>query len=118
MRTSSRADQGLSLTRSLPLESETSLFILVSVLDVIFTYLLLAGGTVFEANPIAAWFIDGWGVKGMVGFKFSMLVVICLTVQVIAMVRLRTARRIMNFATFITGAVVAYSGVLLVVSMA
>ncbi|QDT36957.1 DUF5658 family protein [Stratiformator vulcanicus] len=111
-----RRHGGLLLTRSIPLESETAFFILVSVCDVIFTAFLLAGGTAFEANPIANWFIEGWGLNGMVGFKFGMIAFICLVVQMIAAARLHVARRILNFATYITGAVVLYSGVLLLIA--
>ena len=55
-------------------QQEMLRFVLVSTLDVFMTYVLLRqpGGRFMESNPIARYFIYGWGVKGMVGFKLSM----------------------------------------------
>ncbi|HID22856.1 MAG TPA: hypothetical protein EYP14_10720, partial [Planctomycetaceae bacterium] len=92
--------------RDLPLERETALFIFVSALDVFMTYVLLRhsaeGRTVHiftESNAIARYFLNHWGIKGMVIFKFAMVAVITVLTQLIAMRRLETARRLLTVAT-------------------
>jgi hypothetical protein len=102
--------------RSLPLEHETVVFILVSALDVFLTYLLLshseAGLTTVrfvESNAVARFFLHGWGPRGMVYFKFVMVAVVTVIAQVIARRRIETARRLLNVATLIVGGVVIYS---------
>ncbi|MEX2287719.1 MAG: DUF5658 family protein [Planctomycetaceae bacterium] len=101
--------------RALPLERETSLFILVSAIDVFMTYILLrhehpAGEQFFyESNPFADYFFSGWGVRGMVYFKFAMVAVVTLTCQLIARERLAIARWLLLFATAVSCCVVLYS---------
>lgn len=105
--------------RRLPLEHETAIYLLVSAFDVFMTYLLLrndrapeSGQYFFEANPIARFFLHHWGMKGMVYFKFTVVAFVCVLAQVIAARRLETARRLLNVASLIVGAVVVYSLVL------
>lgn len=93
----------------LPLENETAWFVLVSVLDVVLTYLLLRLPHYREANPIAAFFINHWGIRGMVYFKFFMVGFVTLITQVIARSREDTARRVLQFATVVVAGVVIYS---------
>ena len=95
--------------RRLPLESETATFILANALDVFLTVLLLYRGTHGEGNPLAKWFLDRWGVAGMVYFKFGMVAFVCVIAQVIARRRPATARRLLYATTAMVGAVVAYS---------
>ncbi|MEZ6065071.1 MAG: DUF5658 family protein [Planctomycetaceae bacterium] len=98
-----------SLLGHLPLESETSAFILVNVLDYIMTYLLLMQGF-YEANPIARYFIESWGpVKGMLGFKLTIVTIVCVIAQVVALKRLDYGRFILLVGTVATGGVVVYS---------
>ena len=99
--------------RHLPLESETAWFILVSAFDFWLTYYLLTTGGFGESNPIARFFIYGWGIKGMLYFKFAMVTFIVLIAQVIATQKPDTARRILSFATIAVAAVVIYSLTLL-----
>lgn len=93
----------------LPLDTETTRFVLVSALDVIVTWLLIRQPDFTEANPIALFFINHWGVKGMVWFKFGLVAFVCVLTQVIARRKPETARRLMNFAALVAGAVVLYS---------
>ena len=96
--------------RELPLETETSWFILVSLLDVLMTWFLLSqGGRFYESNPVARWFIYGWGVKGMVYFKFGMVAFICVITQIIALKRPETAKGILYLGTTVVAGVVIYS---------
>ncbi len=97
------------LARELPLEAETVRFLIVSIGDIVLTYYLLWGGGFTEANPIAGFFINHWGDKGMVYFKFSMVSVVAVIAQIIARKRLETARRLLNFATVVVTIVLLYS---------
>lgn len=107
----------LLLRRQLPLESETTRFIFVSLLDFFLTYLLIRQPGFTEGNPIARYFLYGWGVRGMLYFKLAMVAFIAVLVQIIAAYRFETARRLMNLATLIVTGVVIYSTTLLMRSL-
>ncbi len=98
----------------LPLETETTIFILVNLLDFFVTYwLLMAGGMgnmrFVESNPVARYFIESWGpVKGMLGFKLALVTFVCLVAQVIALQREDLGRKVLIFGTLATGGVVVY----------
>ena len=105
---------------SLPLERETSLFIMVSALDVFMTYMLLryshdgrTNAVIRESNPIAAFFFSRWGMRGMVYFKFGLVAVVAVIAQVVARERIETARWLLNIGTIVVGGVVIYSLILL-----
>lgn len=98
----------------LPLENETTWFVLVSALDVFLTYLLIRQPHYTEANPIAAFFINHWGIRGMVYFKFFMVAFVAVITQIIARTREDIARRVLQFATVVVGGVVIYSLSLLI----
>lgn len=100
----------------MPLERETMVFVLASALDVFMTYILLSAGTdrntrmyFVESNPIARFFLDGWGVRGLIYFKFGMVAFVSIIVQIIATKRLETARWVLRFATTVVACVVIYS---------
>lgn len=97
------------------LEVETGLFVIASALDAIMTYYLLNHEyiTFTESNPIARFFIDGWGLKGLVLFKFSLVVFVAMICQIIARIKLPVARRVMQFSTAVVTGVVIYSVLLL-----
>ena len=104
------------LGKQLPLEWETTLFILASALDVFMTWILLyyyADDGFFESNPIAGFFLDSWGPRGMVYFKFAMVAFVAVLCQIIAIKREDIARRILYFATGLVSCVVIYSFTLL-----
>jgi hypothetical protein len=99
----------------LPLERETCWFILVSVLDIVMTYFLLRKrGQFQEGNPVARYYIDRWGIKGMVYFKFGMVTFISVIAQIIALKNRSAARWILVFGTLVVSGVVIYSLFLLV----
>lgn len=107
--------------RELPFETETCLFVLVSLLDLFMTFLLLffssrgmMRNVVVESNPIAQYFISGWGTLGLVWFKIATVTVIVLVVQIIGTRRPTVAQIVLNLATLFVGSVVVYSGFLLV----
>lgn len=96
--------------RQLPLETETSFFVLANALDVVLTYLLLQHGPEFqESNPAANWILIMFGFKGMVYFKFALVAFVTVISQIIARTNIKTARRLLNIGTAIVGMVVAYS---------
>lgn len=92
-------------------QQETLLFVLVSAMDVFMTYILLsqAGGGFVESNPVARYFIAGWGTKGMVYFKFGMVAFVCVLSQIIARRRPQVARWLLIGATIVSAVVVVYS---------
>lgn len=95
----------------LPLETETTVFILVSLLDFFVTYwLLITHHRFFESNPVARFFIESWGpVKGMLGFKLAVVTFVCVVAQLIAIRREDLGRKVLLFGTVATGSVVVYS---------
>ena len=104
----------------LPLETETCRFVLTSLLDLFMTFLLLyfsnrgmMRNVVVESNPIAQYFISGWGTLGLVWFKIAMVTIIVLIAQIIATKRLLLAQCVLNGSTLLVGSVVAYSAFLL-----
>ncbi len=103
------------LLGSLPLEEETTIFILVNVLDYFMTYYLLlygghAGRQFSERNPVARYFIDNWGpVKGMLGFKLALVTFVCVIAQVIALRSIKKGAFVLKFGTLAVAVVVGYS---------
>ena len=93
----------------LPLERETCIFILVNALDVFMTYLLLVTGNFRESNQLANYFIAGWGIKGMVYFKFTLVAVVTVIAQIVARKKMSTGRNLLNFGSLIVAGVVIYS---------
>ena len=99
----------------LPLQRESALFLIVSVLDVMMTYMLLddqagvPGRVVFyESNPVARYFLEGWGLRGIVFFKFAMVMVVEVIAHAIAIKKVEVARRLLEFGTLVVSAVVIY----------
>ena len=103
----------LIFRRQLPLETETTVFIFVSALDIFMTWTLLTHGGFIESNPLARYFLDHWGKKGFVGFKFAMVAFICLITQIIALKKPETARNVLNLGSVVVFFVVVYSLTLL-----
>ena len=104
----------------LPLETETCRFVLISLFDLFMTFLLLyfsnrgmMRNVVVESNPVARYFISGWGTMGLVWFKIGMVTLIVLATQVVATRRPSVAQLVLNGATLFVGSVVVYSAYLL-----
>ena len=105
---------------SLPLQRESALFLIVNVLDVMMTYLMLSdvpepdGRVMFyESNPVARWFFVKWELSGIVVLKFTMVAVVEVIAQIIAIRRLQLGRRLLEFGTLVVALVVLYSMYLL-----
>ncbi len=97
----------------IPLETETATFVLLSALDVLLTSLLLSGDGE-ELNPIADFFYHRWQTNGLVMFKFVMVALVTVVIQIIARQHIEAARKVSIFACILVGAVVVYSTGLLV----
>ncbi len=92
----------------LPLQTETTTFILVNCLDIFLTYLLLTLGAI-EANPIAAYFMQRHGFNGAIAYKLIIVTFVVVTAQVVAIKKLNTARSLLIGGTLLVGCVVVYS---------
>ena len=101
------------LTGELPLQNETTTFILIGTFDIFMTYMLLRNGAI-EANPIANFFFLRWGFKGMVAFKMATIALVTVLAQVIAQFKMRTAKNLLIGGSILIGLVVIYSFGLLV----
>jgi Domain of unknown function (DUF5658) len=104
----------------LPLQRESALFLLASVLDVMMTYLMLwdvpepEGRVMFyESNPVARWFLKDWGLTGIIAFKFTMVAVVEVIAHIVALRQLQVGRRLLEFGTIVVSLVVLYSMYLL-----
>ena len=99
------------ITGQLPLERETSAFILVNVIDFFMTYLMISvDPNVVEGNPVAAYFLYRWGpFKGMLIFKLSLVTFVCIITQIVALKNVRLARWVLNFGSVVVTGVILYS---------
>jgi hypothetical protein len=105
---------------ALPLQRESALFVIVSVLDVMMTYMMLSdvpepdGQAMFyESNPVARYVFYRWNLPGIVIFKFSMVAVVEVIAQIVAIRNLHLGRRLLEFGTLVVALVVLYSMYLL-----
>ena len=98
--------------RQLPLQSETSLFILVNMLDFFCTYMLLQLHAM-EANPFANYFFVHWGFAGMLFFKLLSVAFVCILAQYIAHHHPHYGRAVLIIGIAVVGLVVLYSLLLL-----
>lgn len=101
------------LTGKLPLQDQTTYFILVNALDIFLTYLHLRSGNI-ESNPLANFFFKNWNIIGMVAFKMTIVASVCVIAQIVALKSLQKGSRLLNFGTAFIGCVVLYSIWLLV----
>ncbi len=88
---------------------EVWLFGVFSAADIALTYVLIGYYGHVEGNPIAAWFVEGWGLKGMVWFKAGMMGVVLGACHFVLPHRSQVARTIMRLGVLAAFAVVAYS---------
>ncbi|MCP4775856.1 MAG: J domain-containing protein [Planctomycetaceae bacterium] len=97
-------------TGQLPLQNQTTVFILINCLDIFMTHrLLFSVEGARETNPFAQFFIDQYGFNGAIAFKLLIVSVVCVIAQIVAIKKVRTARFLLNAGSTITGIVVVYS---------
>jgi hypothetical protein len=94
----------------LPLESETNVFIFVNLADFFMTYWMIWSGKFHERNPIARWFLEGWGLtKGLLMYKLVLTGIVCLIAQLVYPKRPAVARLLLNCGSLAVFGVVLYS---------
>jgi hypothetical protein len=97
-----------------PFEHETSLYLLVSVLDFLMTFWMLnhrgEGPLRFvESNRVASYFLDRWGTQGLFSFKIAAIVFVLLLTIIIGERRPGAARFVLWLGILATGFTVVYS---------
>ena len=82
-------------------ENHYTWFILVSALDVMFTWIVLhAGGR--EANALAAAVLNRFGLGGMVVFKFALVIFVIVLCEIIGRRSRSAGRRLATWAVGLT----------------
>jgi hypothetical protein len=76
-------------------------FVFLSVLDVLLTWLILAASGV-EANPVAAAVIDRFGFRGMIVYKFALMVVVIVLCERVGRRNDRAGRRVITLGVAVT----------------
>ena len=102
--------------RGFPLETEISWFVLVSILDIVTTFLALrysAEGrlqaTIVESNPVAVWVLSRWGIVGMGIFKLAMTGLVVTIAVGIESRRPKVSRLLLWGGTAVVATVVIHS---------
>ena len=95
--------------QQLPLQNETTLFILLNVMDIFLTYLLIAGAGGQEVNPVANFFLRMGGFSALIAYKMSLVAFVCVVAQFIAKRNMLYARAIFWIGIAVVGFVVFYS---------
>ena len=95
----------------LRLETETAWFILLSLCDIVATFLLLRRSDVrfVESNLIARWFFEGWGFVGMIWFKAGMMATVVIIAQIVAVKHPGTTKRLLALGCIVAVFVFVYS---------
>lgn len=106
--TAELSKRGNFLFRQLPLQTETSWFILINVLDLVLTNILLQRNAI-EANPLANMVFVYYGFVGMIAFKLVSVLFVCLAAQIIATKSHSKAKWLLWFGCAVVGAVLIYS---------
>ena len=87
----------------------TWIYLALSGLDIFLTYQLLVRLDHVEANPLARYFIDGWGLKGMVWFKLGMTAFVLALVHTLLQKREIYAQAVVRLGVAVVFAVDCYS---------
>ena len=92
---------------------ETTLFVVVSVFDLLMTHRLIRTGRFRESNPVARYFYDHWDMNGLVYFKMAMVAFVVVLTQAIAHRHPGRANFVLRLAICVVSVVVIYSLLLL-----
>src|SRR5262249_5584973 len=89
------------------------LFVVLSVADLVITFLLIKGAQghikVSEGNPIAGAWYANYGWPGMIIFKVGIIALVGAVGVYISLHRPDTGRRVLTFACLVVALVVIYS---------
>jgi len=89
-------------------------YVLLASLDVMLTAVILAAGG-YEMNLLADRVLHRWGLPGLVGFKFSLVLLVVAICEVVGRRNDRTGRKLAEWAVAITAIPVVVSLVQLLV---
>jgi hypothetical protein len=103
----------MKVTRSLL--GKSILFAALGLLDLLLTWYLLQGspGRVYEANPVARWCLECFGLVGLAAFKVIVTALVVTAITLLARRHPTAAGRVLSLACLATAAVVGYSALLL-----
>jgi hypothetical protein len=95
----------------IPCPDRQVLFALLSLADLTLTWWLLghSGGAVYEANPVARWWLTHCGWAGFVCFKVAVVLLVLALAVLIARSRPRAAGRLLGLGCLSLSLVVLYS---------
>ena len=88
---------------------EVWLYVGFGLADIALTFVLIGYYQHAEGNPIARYFIDGWGLKGMFWFKAGTVSLVLGITHVVRQKQPRVAISLVRFGLLAVGFVVAYS---------
>lgn len=87
-------------------------FLLLSALDVMLTGIALTVGA-YEANPVAAWFLERYGVGGLILLKFTAVPTVILLCEYIGRKKPPTGRRLVEWVVALSAIPIVLTLVLL-----
>jgi hypothetical protein len=93
--------------RSLALEEETAVFILVNFADLVLTAVSFYYGA-SEMNPIASWFLQRFDMRVLAFYKFALVTLVILICQYIYPTHPKSARAVLIVGSVAYGVLVAY----------
>lgn len=101
-------------------ETEISWFVLVSVLDIVLTFLILrysaegrTRSVLVEGNPVARWILQTTGFVGMAVFKLLITTMVCVIAEFVGAKKPDWGIGLLRLGTIVVGGVVVYSVMLL-----
>ena len=97
------------LLRPAPLVPLMLLYIAANLCDFGITYQLLQQGGFTETNPVADYFLETSGIRGMAIYKASLVTLVLSIAYTIGLQQAHTARRLLIVSTSMVGIVVVYS---------
>ncbi len=96
------------LIEPVQLTDAARLLIVLSLLDLLMTYVLLRQGHLgfYEANPIARWWFVRWNIKGMIAFKFGVIAIVVAICEIVERQRPGWGRAILWLGSLAAGVAV------------
>ncbi|MEM8874697.1 MAG: DUF5658 family protein [Planctomycetota bacterium] len=87
-------------------------FVLFSTLDVMMTFVILSIGGA-EANPVANWILERFGISGMTIFKFVVISFVILLCEYVGRLNFEAGRRLTVYGIALTLMPVVFALILL-----
>jgi len=77
-------------------------FVLLAALDIMLTTLIIAGFEGYEVNVVADWIIAAGGLRGVVAFKFGVVIMVVLICELVGRRHVAKGRKLAEWAVAIT----------------